>query len=273
MGHQCTFRSLEAYADRRDLVDVDQIDADALRNWLEERGLAASTRRTELARVKAFFRHATGEGWVGKSPAARIRPPKAREKQTLPLEPDEMRRLLATAPGGSPERALMLLMRWSGPAIGDAVTLPRSDLRKCGELVLRRVKSVELVTVLLPAPVVAALDGLPERYGSHYFWTGRSLRQTCTKYWRQRLRGIATAAGVENFHPHRLRDTFAVEFPDEGLEALRSIARRIGCSGADVIGEAVRRVWLRPDLSGPVSLWDGTPTRTSVEHDAIYDQV
>lgn len=34
-GHACTFRSLEVYADRRDLVELDQIDADALRNWLE----------------------------------------------------------------------------------------------------------------------------------------------------------------------------------------------------------------------------------------------
>ncbi len=228
-GHACTFRSLEAYADRRDLVDLDQIDADALRNWLEERGLAASTRRTELGRIKAFYRHAVQEGWVDQSPAARIRPPKARQKQTLPLERDEMRRLLAAAPGGSPERALMLLMRWSGLAIGDAVTLPRSDLRECGELVLRRAKSGELVTVLLPAPVIAALEGLPERYGPHYFWTGRSLRETCTKYWRRRLRGVATAAGVEGFHPHRLRDTFAVELLLSGV-AMHDVSTLLGHS-------------------------------------------
>jgi hypothetical protein len=29
---------------------------------------------------------------------------------------------------------------------------------------------------------------------------------------------------------------------------------------------------LRPDASGPVGLWDGMPKRTSVEHDAIYDE-
>lgn len=48
-------------------------------------------------------------------------------------------------------------------------------------LVLRRAKSGELVPVLLPAPVIAAIEGLPERYGPHYFWTGTSLRETCTK--------------------------------------------------------------------------------------------
>ena len=195
VGHQCTFRSLEAYADGRGLVDLDQIDADALRICLEERGLAASTRRTELGRVKAFFRHAVQEGWGDQSPA----------------------------------QALMLLMRWSGLAIGDAVTLPRSDLRECGELVLPRAKSGELVPVLLPAPVIAAIEGLPERYGPHYFWTGTSLRETCTKYWRQRLRGIAIAAGVKNFHPHRLRDTLAVELLRSGV-AMHDVSTLVGHS-------------------------------------------
>ena len=64
-----------------------------------------------------------------------------------------------------------------------------------------------------------------------------------------------------------------VYFPDEDLEELRSQARRTGRSVADLVREAVRRVWLRPDCSGPVALWDGTPTKTSVEHDAIYDEV
>lgn len=61
-------------------------------------------------------------------------------------------------------------------------------------------------------------------------------------------------------------------FPDEDLEELRSIATRTGRSVEDLVREAVRRVWLRPVSSGPVALWDGTPTKTSVEHDAIHDE-
>ena len=63
-----------------------------------------------------------------------------------------------------------------------------------------------------------------------------------------------------------------VYLPDQDLEELRSIAERTGRSVADLVREAVRRVWLRPDASGPVALWDGTPTKTSAEHDAIYDR-
>ena len=41
---------------------------------------------------------------------------------------------------------------------------------------------------------------------------------------------------------------------------------------ADLMREAVRRVRHRPRPDGPVALWDGIPTRTSVEHDTIYEE-
>jgi hypothetical protein len=57
----------------------------------------------------------------------------------------------------------------------------------------------------------------------------------------------------------------------EELEALHQVADRAGRSVADLIREAIRRVWLRPTDRGPVALWDGTPQRSSVDHDSIYD--
>ena len=63
-----------------------------------------------------------------------------------------------------------------------------------------------------------------------------------------------------------------VYLPAEDLEALQKIARRSGRSVADLVRDAIRRVWLRPAAGGPVALWDGDPTGTSVEHDAIYDE-
>jgi hypothetical protein len=58
----------------------------------------------------------------------------------------------------------------------------------------------------------------------------------------------------------------------EELEALHQTARRSGRSVADLVREAIRRVWLRPSGHGPVALWDGTPARTSIDHDVIYDE-
>lgn len=59
---------------------------------------------------------------------------------------------------------------------------------------------------------------------------------------------------------------------DEELEALHEAARRSGRSVAELVREAVRQVWLRPQARGPVSLWDGEPRRTSLDHDTIYDE-
>ncbi len=63
-----------------------------------------------------------------------------------------------------------------------------------------------------------------------------------------------------------------VYLPEEDMQALREAAKRSGRSVADLVREAVRRVWLRPPSDGPVALWDGIPTRTSLEHDTIYDE-
>lgn len=57
----------------------------------------------------------------------------------------------------------------------------------------------------------------------------------------------------------------------EELEALHRVAARADRSVADLIREAIRRVWLRPSGAGPVGLWNGEPRRTSVDHDSIYD--
>ena len=59
---------------------------------------------------------------------------------------------------------------------------------------------------------------------------------------------------------------------EEELEALHAAAARTGRSVADLIREAIRTVVLKPGTTGPVALWDGTPKRSSVEHDTIYDE-
>jgi len=129
----------------------------------------------------------------------------------MPLSMNEMTALLAAAEQRPREHAILLLLRYSGLAIMDAATLRRAAVKATGELVLRRAKSGELVTVALPDPVAAELDAVAAPSRDHFFWTGRSEPATAAKYWRAQLSGVAAAAGIERFHTHRLRDTFAVE--------------------------------------------------------------
>jgi hypothetical protein len=58
----------------------------------------------------------------------------------------------------------------------------------------------------------------------------------------------------------------------EELDALRKAAARSGCSVAELVREAIRATVLRPDAAGPVALWDGTPKRSSIDHDSVHDE-
>lgn len=58
----------------------------------------------------------------------------------------------------------------------------------------------------------------------------------------------------------------------EELDGLRRAAARSGRSIADLIREAIRRMVLRPNATGPVALWDGELKRTSIEHDSVHDE-
>jgi hypothetical protein len=57
----------------------------------------------------------------------------------------------------------------------------------------------------------------------------------------------------------------------EELRALHRVAKRSGKSVAELVREAIRRAWLRPEPRAPVGLWDGEVRATSVDHDSIYD--
>ena len=56
------------------------------------------------------------------------------------------------------------------------------------------------------------------------------------------------------------------------LDALRAAAERSGCSVAALVREAIRKVVLWPESSGPVALWDGELKRASIDHDAVHDE-
>ncbi len=58
----------------------------------------------------------------------------------------------------------------------------------------------------------------------------------------------------------------------EELEALRAAARRTGRSMAEVVRDAIRTVVLKPSADGFVAIWDGEPTRSSIEHDTVHDE-
>ena len=216
--HSGVLRQLQEFANERGIEDLAALNRPVLRAWRDSWNCSPGTHGVRLAAVKQFFR-------LGESLADSLRPPKERARPTMPLSSEEVVRLTLEAP--TKERALILLMRFSGLTIQDASTLPAAAIDG-PQLTLRRAKSGELVVCELPAVAERALEAL--RTGrQHFFWTGRGKPATAAKYWAARLRSVAAAAGLQGFRTHRLRDSFAVALLNAGV-SMEDVSTLLGHS-------------------------------------------
>jgi integrase len=113
-------------------------------------------------------------------------------------------------------RGLVLVFRYSGMRIGDAVNL-RTNQIEGNRLFLYTQKTGVPVNVILPEFVLKALEATPKVNEDFYFWTGIGKLESVVRNWQTRLRKLLSIANVPNSHPHRFRDTFAVELLLAGI--------------------------------------------------------
>jgi integrase/recombinase XerD len=105
-------------------------------------------------------------------------------------------------------------MRFSGLRISDAACLSVDSLTG-DRLNLYQPKTGEPVSVLLPRYVADLLCRTPHK-SNWFFWTGKSRVTTVTRFWREPIAEVFRLAKIENGHPHRFRDTFAVALLNAG---------------------------------------------------------
>jgi integrase len=215
-------RDLQRFATEKKIQFANEFDVDLVRKfratWPDSNISAAK----KLERLVAFFSFAQESGWLADNPAKKVKKPKIDTPPTLPFERDEMGRILAATErypdnygrtGGADARrlhALTLLMRYSGLSIRDAVTLPKERLKE-DRLFLRRHKTGVPVMCKLPPFAVEALHNCPGSTPAYFFWTGTSNPKSVVGNWQRSFRKLFTLVGIKGGHPHRFRDTFAVE--------------------------------------------------------------
>lgn len=73
------------------------------------------------------------------------------------------------------------------------------------------------VSFTLPQFVVEDLEACPRISERYWFWTGVGSKETLAGNWRRTFCGLCQIAGVEGGHPHRFRDTLAVELLLDGM--------------------------------------------------------
>jgi integrase/recombinase XerD len=191
-------------------------------------------RKKKQERVMGFFYFCQNHGWIKKNEAANLSKIRVKDGPVTDYFPkDEFKKVVeatylydnkAKDTGNDSNsirlRVLTLLMRWSGLAIRDAVTLERERLNADDELFLRRAKTGVPVYVKLPPDVAQALRNVPpgpKPNARYFFWSGNGEPKSAVADWQRAFRKLFKIADLKKADgtkkrcfPHMLRDTFAV---------------------------------------------------------------
>src|SRR6266849_797243 len=221
-------KQMKQYAHNGGLMFLDEFDLSALSafrsSWLD----GPRTSAKKLERLRSFFEFTQKRKWVAGNPANELKSPKVTLCPTLPFTREEMRRILAAVTGYSEnieergsenaQRLLgfVLLLRYTGMRIGDVTRLTSGQIQ--GKRVfLYTQKTGVAVNTILPEAVLLALESTPKVTEKHYFWDGKQQIDIAIGSWRRRLAKLFELATVDGAHPHRFRDTFAVELLLSGV--------------------------------------------------------
>ena len=223
-------KQLLPWARSESLEFLDQLTTSKLREFRASWGNGGLTTQRKHHRLNGFFAFCMENDWLLKNPSKRMKAVKVSPKPTDYFLPDEFARIVdATFAYGNWKggrdfqfrqlrlRALVLLLRWSGLSILDAVTLERGRLH--GErLLLYRHKTKVAVYVPLPPSLVQLLETLPNSNPRYFFWSGNGDPHTAKKGWQRSLRRLFKTVDLKTddgepkrCHPHMFRDTFAIE--------------------------------------------------------------
>lgn len=217
--YRLLFRHLDKFAESGKLEFLDQLDLDTLATFRATWTEGPRTSLKKLERLRAFMRFAEKRKWIDSNPAIDLKAPKVPNKPTLPFTREEMISIFtALGPYGKSAglrngqrlRAFVLLLRYSGMRIGDAVQLGVNRIQG-NKLLLQTEKTGVHVYCVLPDIVTKALDAAPHSSQNYFFWTGKSTIRSAKGKWQRRLQRLFEFASVVNGHAHRFRDTFAVE--------------------------------------------------------------
>jgi integrase/recombinase XerD len=200
------------------------------------------TRRSLRTRYREFFRYCKRKKWLDDVPDFdKIPKGSAADLPTLPLSAEQYDALLVAIPETFADtrkaqrvRATVQLMRYSGLAIRDAVTLERSELlwdagREVYRVVTSRTKTGTHIGVpIADSDVSKEPLNVPNENKRYFFWnTGEAKPQSAVTNWQHDLRELFRAAGFPEGHPHRLRDSFAVGWLEDGVP-MEKVSKALG---------------------------------------------
>jgi integrase len=190
------------------LASLKREDIRGYRLWLERQSISAMSVRHILADCRCLLRWCEDDGLLERSPFPRRVLPKIQEQPPDRLTPEELRKVCSLEePYGFTCRFLAQTgLRW-----GEFVRAKRSEING-KTLVVHRTKSGRVRRVPLPSSLQKELETRIGRI-SPLLHSGEFARQ------------VKRRTGIEHFHAHQLRHTFACRWLEAGgsLAALQEI--------------------------------------------------
>jgi site-specific recombinase XerD len=151
---------MTAWGNERGLLLLSEFDLDALSQFRQTWKDSQRTASKKVERLRALFSFALARKWVEDNPAKAIKLPKVSMCPTMPPTHGEMVKILAACDslqaraqaiatlGAHRLKTLILLMRYSGMRISDAVALTTDRLDGQGLFLYTQKTGVPVYTVL-----------------------------------------------------------------------------------------------------------------------------
>jgi integrase len=174
-------KQIREFASTR-LVDLNEFTTESAREFRSSWKDGPRAAGKKLERLRAFFRFAMENGWIEESPAKYLKPPIVKDTPTLPFGREDMARIIEHA---GDNRLFILTMRYTGMRISDTAMFQAMAVN--GNKVFLYTHKTG-VPVYVPIPEFVANDLASIQ-----------------------LARVFKNAKIPNGHPHRFRDTFAVE--------------------------------------------------------------
>jgi site-specific recombinase XerD len=209
-------------------VAVASIKREHIESYLSDltvRGRSAATVALRYRSLRVFFNWLVDEDVITASPMQRMKGPTVPVQPVPVLTEDEIRAMLRVASGtGFDERrdtALILLYFDTGARLSEVCDLTISSIDRTQDIAVVLGKGGSRRALPYGPTVARALDRYLRARASHraartdWLWLGKRGRLQA-KGIVQALRRRAEAAGISDFHVHRLRHTFASRWLADG---------------------------------------------------------